>query len=98
MAVRSVGGGSQRYTVESCDTLEPKGESNREYKADLRTGGVLSTRRNKKGIKLLFYTCNSCGEAKEGMDERDLSGHIVLIGPACAFEQECTVSLERLIL
>ena len=32
------------------------------------------------------------------MDERDLSGHIVLIGPACAFEQECTVSLERLIL
>ena len=31
----SVGGGSQRYKVESCDTLQPKGESNREHKADL---------------------------------------------------------------
>ena len=30
--------------VKSCDTLEPKGKRNGEYKADLTAGGVLSTR------------------------------------------------------
>ena len=40
----SVGGGSQRYKVKYCDTLEPKGRSNREYKVDLSIEGVLSTR------------------------------------------------------
>ena len=39
------GGGSQQFMVKSCDTLEPKGKRNGEYKADLITGGVLATRR-----------------------------------------------------
>ena len=40
----SVGGGSQRYKVESCDTPVAKVRSNGEYKADLSIEGVLSTR------------------------------------------------------
>ena len=54
------GGGSQRYKVKSCDTLQPKGKSNREYKADLSIGGVLSTR---LGWPLLLLLANTVGKS-----------------------------------